>query len=84
MELLAGEEGVSLLFATAASYSCSEHRFLVTLTGHVGAVYMVCWSPDSRFLASASKDSTVKVWHAGTASRGKAKYTLAGHEDEVG
>ena len=36
-------------------------NFIATLTGHVAAVYMVCWSADSRLLATASKDSTVKV-----------------------
>jgi ribosome assembly protein 4 len=37
-------------------------RFMSTLVGHVGAVYMVAWSPDSRLLVSASKDSTLKLW----------------------
>jgi len=32
--------------------------------GHVASVYQVCWSADSRYVASASKDSTVKVWRA--------------------
>lgn len=36
--------------------------FLATLNGHVGAVYQVAWSSDSRLLVSASKDSTVKLW----------------------
>jgi ribosome assembly protein 4 len=56
-------------------------RFVATLTGHVGAVYQVSWAPDSRMLASASKDSTVKVW--AVAAPSKAKYTLSGHADEV-
>ncbi len=37
-------------------------RFVSTLVGHVGAVYMVAWAPDSRLLVSASKDSTLKLW----------------------
>jgi WD40 repeat protein len=36
-------------------------RFVATLRGHVGAVYRLTWSADSRMLISASKDSTVKV-----------------------
>ena len=36
-------------------------KFVATLRGHVGAVYQLCWSADSRLLASGSKDSTVKV-----------------------
>lgn len=36
-------------------------RFITTLRGHVGSVYQVCWSSDSRLLVSGSKDSTLKV-----------------------
>lgn len=35
--------------------------FVATLRGHVGAVYRLCWSADSRMVVSASKDGTVKV-----------------------
>ena len=28
----------------------------------MGPVYRTAWSPDSRMLVSASKDSTCKVW----------------------
>ena len=31
--------------------------------GHVGLIYDLCWSPDSRLLASAAADCTTKVWH---------------------
>ena len=55
-------------------------RLLNTLHGQVGAVYQITGSPASRFGASASKDSTVKIWKP----RGKkALYTLSGHLDEV-
>lgn len=43
----------------------------------------VCWSADSMYLASASKDSTVKIWSVTDKERGKAKHTLSGHHDEV-
>jgi WD40 repeat protein/serine/threonine protein kinase len=33
-----------------------------TLKGHLGHVWTVAFSPDSRYLASGSWDSTVKVW----------------------
>lgn len=36
-------------------------KFIHTLNGHVGAVYQVAWSADSQYIASGSKDSTVKV-----------------------
>ena len=36
-------------------------KFVATLRGHVGPVYRLTWSADSRMVVSASKDSTVKV-----------------------
>jgi ribosome assembly protein 4 len=36
-------------------------KFVATLRGHVGPVYRLAWSADSRMLVSASKDSTLKV-----------------------
>lgn len=35
--------------------------FVATLRGHVGPVYQLAWSSDSRLLVSGSKDSTLKV-----------------------
>lgn len=55
-------------------------RFVETLRGHVGAVYQVAFSPDSRMLLSASKDSTCKVWNMRTK---KLSEDLPGHADEV-
>jgi len=39
-----------------------QDRYLTTFRGHVGEVYQVCWSADSRMFVSGSKDSTMKVW----------------------
>ncbi len=33
---------------------------------HIGGVRSVCFSPDNRFLASAGRDGTVKVWNTGS------------------
>lgn len=62
----------------SAGHGC--RRFVATLRGHVGAVYRLTWSADSRLLVSASKDSTLKVWDLKTY---KLKTDLPGHTDEV-
>ena len=53
---------------------------LQTLEGHGGPVTSVVFSHDSRQLASASADRTVKVWDADT---GKCVQTLEGHRHPV-
>ena len=55
-------------------------NFVATLRGHVGAVYRLAWSADSRMIVSASKDSTLKIWDLKTY---KLKADLPGHTDEV-
>ena len=47
----------------AHSGTCSGimGKFVATLRGHVGPVYRLAWSADSRMVVSASKDHTVKV-----------------------
>jgi WD40 repeat protein len=53
---------------------------LQTLEGHSGSVRSVAFSHDSTRLASASDDSTVKIWDA---SNGDCLQTLEGHSDSV-
>jgi len=55
-------------------------KFVATLRRHVGPVYRLAWSADSRMLVSASKDATVKIWDLRTY---KIKSDLPGHTDEV-
>lgn len=54
--------------------------FVANLRSHVGPVYQLAWSADSRLLLSASKDSTLKAWDVGTR---KVASDLPGHADEV-
>ena len=53
---------------------------MTSFRGHVGPVYQVAWSSDSRLLVSGSKDSTLKVWDVHTK---KLRVNLPGHADEV-
>jgi WD40 repeat protein len=53
---------------------------LQTLEGHSDGVMSVAFSPNSRRLASASHDGTVKIWDA---SSGECLQTLVGHSGGV-
>src|SRR5205085_417677 len=52
----------------------------LTLKGHTGPVSSVCFSPDGKRLASASRDRTVRVWDAQT---GQEALTRKGHTGQV-
>ena len=51
-----------------------------TLEGHSNLVNSVAYSPNGQQLASASEDSTIKIWNV---SSGKLLKTLTGHSDGV-
>ena len=50
------------------------------LIGHSAGVWSVAFSPDDSFLASASRDTTVRLWKVAT---GQQLAVLRGHTDEV-
>nr|WP_211178374.1 DnaJ domain-containing protein [Brasilonema octagenarum] len=68
-------EVVSLKGASPETWKCVQ-----TLRGHTAAVNAIAITPDSQTLASASNDTTVRLWNLKT---GKWLYTLAGQEEAV-
>ena len=51
-----------------------------TYTGHTARVNAVVWSPNSKYIASASDDPTVHIFDVAS---GKQVYTYFGHHNEV-
>ena len=60
--------------------SLSQWQGLYTLAGHTNAVNGLFFSQDGRYLASASIDSTARVWDLAT---GQPLLTIAAHAGEV-
>lgn len=52
----------------------------MTLEGHEQGVNDVAWSSDSKCLASASDDCTIKMWDV---AKGRCVRTLSGHTNYV-
>ena len=50
------------------------------MNGHSGSAYLVCFSPDSKYLASGSYDNTIKVWNI---EEKREEFTLNGHSSSV-
>jgi WD40 repeat protein len=51
-----------------------------TLAGHQWGLDHVAWSPNGRWIATASIDATVRIWDAAT---GAWRFTLVGHSSRV-
>jgi WD40 repeat protein len=61
-------------------YSASPAEEVHLLSGHGGAVLDATFSPDGRFIASASADYTARIWSMET---GLTVKSFKGHSDEV-
>src|SRR5947199_224413 len=69
--------GVACLSLMATSpLSAQQPKLRDTLKGHTAAVLSVAYSPDGKTLASASQDTTIRLWDVKT---GKERDTLKGH-----
>ncbi|SCU78010.1 LANO_0A01838g1_1 [Lachancea nothofagi CBS 11611] len=51
--------------------------------GHFSSILSLTWSRDSRFLLSASKDLTARIWSLDSDEKNLAATTFAGHRDYV-
>lgn len=58
----------------------AHHRLVGVLDQHTDAVRNVAWSPDGRWIATASRDGTARLWSADTR---QCTRTLGGHQDMV-
>jgi WD40 repeat protein len=64
---------------TVVLLDARTHEQLAEFQGHEKHVYSAAFSPDSRLLATCSKDSTVRLWQVDSG----ACRVLRGHTDEV-
>lgn len=75
------DKTVKLFDAKTGKFVCTLGKGRGKYTGsHMGPVYRVAWSPDSRKVVSASSDTTLKVWDI---TLQKLINDLPGHEDEI-
>ena len=58
-------------------------EIVAKLKGHTDAVYAVAYSPDGKFLATASFDNTLKLWDAVTGKELKTYGGTGGHTKQV-
>ena len=60
--------------------SIPSGKLLMVLEGHESAVTSVAFSPDASFIASGSKDSSIRIWEVAS---GKQVCVLQGHNGSV-
>ena len=61
-------------------YSFETGKRIKILKGHEKQVYQICVYPNSKYLASASKDETIRIWDI---ESGKTIKVLKGHTNDV-
>lgn len=65
---------------TAMIWDATGDRELPTLSGHTDAIYAAAYSPNQRYVATASQDGTTRIWDANS---GQSLSTLKGHSRGV-
>ncbi len=63
--------------ASTGQISSNHARY----SGHAETIQAIAWSPDGIYIASASDDGTVQVWHVTT---GRTVFTYRGHAKQSG
>ena len=58
-------------------WDVETEKEITSIIGHQNWVRSIMFSPDGKTLASASRDSTIKLWNVGT---GKEITSLTGHQ----
>ena len=61
-------------------YDVQTDEELNLLTGHIGWVFSVAFSPDGRKIATGSRNKTIRLWDTDT---GQHLRTITGHTDSV-
>lgn len=72
-------ENISLTPTPITSPKVPVPSVIYPLTGHTSHVFTIAWSPDSKILASGSRDNTVRLW----SREGNPLKTLNGHSAVV-
>jgi WD40 repeat protein len=71
---------VSARTGPSATQTIINHQQGLIFTGHLASVNALAWSPDGKFIASASDDTFVQVFEATTGTR---RLIYRGHTEEV-
>jgi WD40 repeat protein/energy-coupling factor transporter ATP-binding protein EcfA2 len=67
---------------TAILYAADTGKFLRSLKGHTSIIYDLSFSPDSKKIATASWDGTIKIWDTSTGNEQETLENL-GDQDKV-
>ncbi len=76
----AAPQVVSANTSPPATQTTINNQNVLIFTGHLASINALAWSPDGKFIASASDDTFVQVFDAATGAR---RIIYRGHTEEV-